>query len=183
MLLEKIQSNSYHDLDISNALKRVVDPPICHLHQHLLDGPAVVFRVDKLTSTKLLGLFKLCWVDIHTDDLSCPSNLAAHNNSQANSSKTKNSTGGTRLNLDVKKKNIELNTLFFFFLDRQTDSLMLFYIQQTLYCKLFSTCKCYNTAIRCYSFPTRKKLKNYHKKNFAAESFGILISFTSKYLN
>lgn len=91
-------------MHITNTLKGVVNAAVGHLHQHLLDGPAMVFGVNKLSSAKLLGLFKLRRVDVHADDPSCPSNLAAHNNSQANSSETKNGTGGTRLNLNVKKK-------------------------------------------------------------------------------
>lgn len=102
-ILKIIQSNSYHDLHISNTLKGVVNTAIGHLHQHLLDGPLVVFGINKLCSTKLLALFKLCRVNVHANNPSCPSNLAAHNNSQANSSKTKDGTGGTRLNLNIKK--------------------------------------------------------------------------------
>lgn len=93
--------HSYHDLHISDALKGIVDTPVGQLHQHLLDGPAVIFGVNKLSCTKLLGLFKLPRVNVHADDPSCPGNLAAHDNSQSNSSKTKNGTGGARLNLEV----------------------------------------------------------------------------------
>lgn len=89
----------HHDLHISDALEGVVDAPVGHLHQNLLDGLAVVFRINKLSGSKLLGRIELCGVDVHTDDPSCPGNLAAHYHGQANSSKAKYGTSRTGLNL------------------------------------------------------------------------------------
>lgn len=89
----------HHDLHIADALKRVVDASVGHLHQNLLDGLAVVLGIHKLSSTELLGLVELCGVDVHADDPGCPGSLAAHENSQADSSEAKHSASGTGLDL------------------------------------------------------------------------------------
>lgn len=99
--LTKLIYKSHHDLHISNALKRIVYTAVSHLHQNLLDGLAVVLWVHKLGGSKLLCFLELCSVDVHTNDPGCPSNLTAHNSSQANSSEAKHGTCRTRLNLSV----------------------------------------------------------------------------------
>lgn len=86
-------------MHIADALKRIVNTAVSHLHQNLLYGLAVVFGVHKLSGTKLLGLVKLCRVDVHADDPGCPGNLAAHYSSQADSSEAKHSAGRTGLDL------------------------------------------------------------------------------------
>lgn len=98
----KTGNNPHHDLHVSNALKRIVYTTIGHLHQNLLDGFAVVLRVHKLCGTKLFGHLKLCRVEVHTNNPGCPSDLTAHNSSQANGSEAKYGTCRTRLNLWIK---------------------------------------------------------------------------------
>lgn len=49
-----IYKNIYHSGNIANALKGVVQAPISHVHQHLLDGLVKGFRVHALCCSKLL---------------------------------------------------------------------------------------------------------------------------------
>lgn len=100
----RTQNESHHDLHIANALKGVVHAPVGHLHQHLLDGLAVVLGVHKLCGSEFLCFLELRGVDVHANDPCRPGNLAAHNNSQANGSEAKYSARGTRLNLSVHKE-------------------------------------------------------------------------------
>ena len=93
------RNKSHHDLHISDALKGVVHPPVSHLHQDLLDGPAVVLGVHGLGGSELLGRLELRGVDVHTDDPGCPGNLATHDDSQADGSKAKHGARGTSLDL------------------------------------------------------------------------------------
>lgn len=92
-------NSPHHDLHIADALERIVNASVSHLHQNLLDRLGVVLRVHKLSSTKLFGLVKLCRVDVYADDSGCPGNLAAHYSSQADGSEAKHSAGRTNLDL------------------------------------------------------------------------------------
>jgi len=100
----RVYEVSHHDLHISDALKRIVHAPVCHLHQNLLDGLAVVLWVHELSGSKLLRFLKLLGVDVHANDPGCPGNLAAHDDSQADSSEAKYRACGTGLNLSVHER-------------------------------------------------------------------------------
>lgn len=58
----------YHNANIADAFEGVVNPSICQLHQHFLNGLAVVLWVHKLSGSELLGSFKLVWVDVNAND-------------------------------------------------------------------------------------------------------------------
>ena len=92
---------SHHDLHVSDALEGIVDAAVGHLHQNLLDGLVVVFGVHKLSGSELFSCVKLCRVDVHANDPGCPSNLAAHNNGQADSSEAEDGTRGPGFDLSV----------------------------------------------------------------------------------
>ncbi len=61
-------SAAHHNANIANALEGVVNSSICQLHQHFLNGLAVVLGVHKLSGSELLGNFKLVWVDVNAND-------------------------------------------------------------------------------------------------------------------
>lgn len=100
-LLTLLNGQSYHNSHVADAFKGVVHPTVGHLHQHLLDGLAVVLGVHQLGGPKLFALVKLVWVYVHADYPGRPGSLAAHDDSKADGAQAENGTGGARLNLEV----------------------------------------------------------------------------------
>lgn len=84
---------TYHGFDTANDLEGVVHAIASHSNQHFVNGLLVIFRVNAVGGSQLLGLGKLVTIDINGDDARSSSRLAAHDNREANSSKAEDSTG------------------------------------------------------------------------------------------
>src|SRR5690606_20349500 len=61
-----------HHLDVADALEAVVHAPAGHLHDHLLDRPVVVLRVDAFGRAHLLREFELGRIGVDGDDAAGP---------------------------------------------------------------------------------------------------------------
>lgn len=84
---------AYHGFDTADDLEGVVHAVASHSNQHFVNGLLVIFRVDAVSGSQLLGLGKLVTIDIDGDDARSSSRLAAHDNREANSSEAEDSTG------------------------------------------------------------------------------------------
>lgn len=90
---------TYHDSHIPHALEGVVHASVCHVHQHLLYGLVVIFRVDHVCGSKLLRYVKLAGVEVNSYNPGCTSCFTAHDCCEAQRSETEHSAGRTSLHL------------------------------------------------------------------------------------
>src|SRR5690606_8234128 len=73
-----------HHLDVADALEAVVHAPAGHLHDHLLDRPVVVLRVDAFGRAHLLREFELGRIGVDGDDAAGPGLLRTLDHGKTN---------------------------------------------------------------------------------------------------
>lgn len=86
-----------HCQHISDALESVVQATIGQVHKVFLNRLCDFLGVDEFSGTELLGDLKLAWIDVNSDDSAGTSHLAAHDDSETDSSKTPNSASASWL--------------------------------------------------------------------------------------
>lgn len=77
-------------------------PPLCLLHQDLLDGPVKIVGVDTVSGSEQSSLLKLVRVDVDPDDRLRLGGFAAHDGGQSDRSEPEHGTRGIFFHLDAQ---------------------------------------------------------------------------------
>ena len=88
-----------HDMDVTDALERVVDAPPGHLDQHLLDRLVIVLGVDAVGRAELTCQLELRRVGVDRDDAACLGLTRALDRGETDAAQTEHGNRVTRLHL------------------------------------------------------------------------------------
>lgn len=88
-----------HDIDVADALERVVDTPAGHLDDDLLDRLFVVFRVDAIGRAEGARQIELARIGVDGDDAAGLGQFGALEHCQADTPKAENRHRVTWLHL------------------------------------------------------------------------------------